>query len=102
MLATDWAGGSLYYVKKVFAESRAAVVMVSSSIIDVTTNGGHLWYQYLNAADNWIITAHIVAAGVIAIRVSPASYAQLPKGSYAIYIFDAPRHEWRRTQQSLR
>ena len=102
MFATDWAGGSLYYVKKVFAESPAAVVMVSNSIIDVTTNGGHQWYQYLNAADNWVVAAHTVTAGGIAIRVSPTSYAQLPKGSYAIYVFDVPRHQWRRVQQSLR
>jgi hypothetical protein len=101
-LATDWAGGSLYFVSKVISESSSSVVMVSNSVIDVTTDGGHQWYQYLNAADNWSIAAHAVSGGGIGLRVSPASYATLPKTSYALYVLDIARHLWRRTGQLLR
>lgn len=100
-LASDWAGGSLFYVTKVIAESPTSVVMVSNSIIDVTTDGGHQWYQYLNTADNWSITAHSVSGG-IGLRVGPASYATLPKASFAFYVLDVAHHLWRRKGQSLR
>jgi hypothetical protein len=101
-LATDWAGGSLYYVSKVISESSSAVVMVSNSIIDVTTDSGHQWYQYINTADNWSITAHTVSGGGTGLRIGPASYSTLPKASYAIYVLDVAHHQWHRTGQSLR
>ena len=100
-LATDWVGGSLYFVSKVIANSSSSVVMVSNSVIDVTTDGGHQWYQYLNTADNWSIAAHAVSGGGIGLRVSPASYATLPKASYALYVLDVAHHQWRCTSQSL-
>ncbi len=100
-LATDWAGGSLFYVTRVIWESPSAVVMVSNSIIDVTTDGGHQWYQYLNSADNWSITGHLVLGAGIAIRVGPASYSTLPKASYALYVYVAAHHHWHRIAQSL-
>jgi hypothetical protein len=100
-LATDWAGGSLYLVSKVISESSSSVVMVSNSVIDVTTDGGHQWYQYLNAADNWSIAAHAVSGGGIGLRVGPTSYATLPNASYALYVLDVAHHKWRRTGQSL-
>jgi hypothetical protein len=99
-LATDWAGGSLFYVSKVIPESSTSVVMVSNSIIDVTTDRGHQWYQYLNTADNWSITGHAVSGG-IGLRIGPASYALLPKASYALYVLDIAHHQWHRTAQSL-
>jgi hypothetical protein len=101
-LATDWAGGGIYFVNRVIAESSSAVVMVSNAVIDVTTDGGHQWYQYLNAYDNWSITAHAVRGGGIGLRIGPASYSSLPKASYAIYVLDVAHHQWRRTGQSLR
>jgi hypothetical protein len=101
-LATDWAGGSLYFVSKVIPESSSSVVMVSNSIIDVTTDGGHQWYQYLNTADNSSITGHAVGGGGIGLRIGPASYALLPKASYAFYVLDVAHHLWRRISQSLR
>jgi len=100
-LATDWVGGGIYFVTKVISESSSAVVMVSNAVIDVTTDSGRQWYQYLNAADNWSITAHAVSFGGIGLRVSPASYATLPKASYALYVLDVAHHQWRRTGQSL-
>jgi len=101
-LATDWAGGAIYFVTRVISESSSAVVMVSNAVIDVTTDGGHQWYQYLNGADNWSIAARAVSGGGIGLRVSPASYATLPKASYALYVLDVAHHQWRRTGQSLR
>lgn len=101
-LATDWAGGSLYYVTKVLSETPSAVVMVSNSIIDVTTDAGRQWYQYINTADVWSITLHATSFSGIGIRVGPASYSSLPKASYAIYVLDIARHQWIRTAQSLR
>jgi hypothetical protein len=86
----------------VISEGSSAVVMVSNAVIDVTTDGGHQWYQYLNAYDNWSITAHAVSGGGIGLRIGPASYSSLPKASYAIYVLDVARHRWRRTGQSLR
>jgi len=101
-LATDWAGGGIYFINRVIAESSSAVVMVSNAVIDITTDGGHQWYQYLNAYDNWSITAHAVKGGGIGLRIGPASYSSLPKASYAIYVLDVAHHQWRRTGQSLR
>ncbi|MGH3733680.1 MAG: hypothetical protein ACRDVC_09970 [Acidimicrobiales bacterium] len=102
LLATDWAGGGLYYVSKVIAESPSVAVMVSDSIIDVTVDSGHQWYQYLNPEANWSMSAHAYVRGAIALRVGPASYAQLPKTSFAIYVLDAAGHLWHRVSQSLR
>lgn len=100
-LATDWAGGSLYYVTKTIAESSSSVVMVSNSIIDVTVDGGRQWFQYLYAAGDWSINRHSVAGG-ISIRVSPPSWATaLPHGSYAIYNLDLAHFRWNRVEQSL-
>ncbi len=101
-LATDWAGGSLFYVSKVIPESSTSVVMVSNAIIDVTTDSGHQWYQYLNTADDWSITGHEVSGRGIGLRIGPASYALLPKASYAFYVLDVARHQWHRTAQLLR
>ncbi len=100
-LATDWAGGGIFYVSRVISESSSAVVMVSNAVIDVTTDGGHQWYQYVNGADNWSITAHAVSFGGIGLRIGPASYSTLPKASYALYVLDVARHQWRRMGQSL-
>lgn len=101
-LATDWAGGSLFYVSKVFAESPSAVVMVSNSVVDVSTDGGHQWYQYLHPNDNWTMAAQVVSGGGIGLRVRPANYAiYLPRASYAVYVLDVAEHTWRRVSQSL-
>lgn len=99
-LASDWAGGSLYYVTRVIGEGPSAVVMVSNSVIDLTTDGGRQWYQYLHAADNWSITAHAVK-GAVGLRIGPASYATLPRASYALYVLDVAHHRWRRVEESL-
>jgi hypothetical protein len=99
MLATDWAGGSLFYVSKVYSEGPHAVVMVSNSVIDVSTDGGRQWYQYLNSADIWDIASY-PESGAIELRISGASYSQLPKGSYAVYVLNVADHQWRRIRQS--
>lgn len=98
-LASDWAGGGIFYVIKVIPENSGSVVMVSNAVIDVTTNGGHQWYQYLNAASDWTITAHAVSGG-IGLRVSSTAY-KVPKGSHAFYVLDVVHHTWHRTEQSL-
>lgn len=100
-LATDWAGGSLYYVSRVITVSATAVVMVSNAVIDVTIDGGHHWYQYLNSASNWSIVRHAEIGGRVTIRVNPARWATLPRASYAIYVLDVAHLQWRRTYLSL-
>ncbi len=100
-LATDWAGGALYYVSKVLAISPTSVAMVSNSVLDVTTDSGHHWYQYLNALDNWNFAVSRLKDGRIGLRVSPASYARLPKSSYALYVLNVAQHRWIRTSESL-
>jgi hypothetical protein len=100
-LASDWAGGSLYYVGKLIPEGPSAVVMVSNAIIDVTTDAGRHWFQYLNTAANWSISGHTSVGGDISIRVSGASWAYLPKASFAIYVLDLSHLQWRRVAQSL-
>jgi hypothetical protein len=100
MLATDWVGGSLYYVSKVFSEGPGAVVMVSNSVIDVSTDGGRQWYQYLNSADNWDIALY-PTNGATELRISGASYSQLPKGSYALYVLNVAHHLWHRLRQTV-
>jgi hypothetical protein len=99
-LATDWAGGSLYYVYKVFPESLSAVVMVSDSVIDVTTDNGRQWYQYMNPASDWTTTSHAVSTG-IGLRVGPTADKNLPKGSYAIYALNVAHHQWIRVSESV-
>lgn len=100
-LATDWVGGGIYYVTRVISESSRAVIMVSNAVIDVTIDAGRQWYQYLNPDDNWSITRHALSGGGVGLRVAPASYAQLPKASYAIYTLDLGHLRWRRVAQSL-
>ncbi len=103
LLASDWAGGSLYYVTKVISEGPSAVVMVSNAIIDVTTDGGRRWFQYLNAAGDWSISRYAHSKDRISIRVSPPPNwtSSLPKNSYAIYVLNLARQRWNRVSQSL-
>jgi hypothetical protein len=101
LLATDWAGGGIFMVNRVFAEGPSAVVIVSNAVIDVTTDSGHVWYQFVNGADNWSITSYPQQASRIAIRVGPASYANLPKRSFAIYVLDVTGHKWIRVKRTL-
>jgi hypothetical protein len=98
-LASDWVGGGIYYVTKVISEGKSSVVMVSNAVIDVTTDGGRQWYQYLNTASDWIISAQVVKGG-IGLHVRPFPDGNLPKGSYAIYVLDVTHHKWLRTRQS--
>jgi hypothetical protein len=101
-LASDWAGGSLFYVSRVLAESPSAVVMVSNSIIDVTTDSGHHWFQYLYSADSWNMTRHNFAGGRIGLRIGPASFAYIPpKNSFALYELNVAQHQWHRVSESL-
>ena len=99
-LASDWVGGGIYYVSKVIPEGLTSVVMVSNAVIDVTTDGGRQWYQYLNTASDWIISAQVVTGGT-GLRIRPFPDGNLPKGSYAIYVLDVTHHEWLRTKQSV-
>lgn len=56
LLANDWAGGSLYYVSKVVADSRDVVAMWGTGVIDTTFDGGRAWRQLatpLSMAGAW-------------------------------------------------
>jgi len=99
-LATDWAGGGIYFVNKVISEGPSSVVMVSNAVIDVTTDGGRHWYQYLNTASDWIISAQPVNGG-IGLRVRPFPDGKFTKRSYAIYVLSTTHHEWIRTGVSV-
>lgn len=101
MLATDWAGGSIFYIGRVMSFGASAVVMVSNAVIDVSTDAGHQWYQYVNGADTWSITQAPQSSGEIRIQVAPASYSTLPKSDHAIYRLDVARHRWLRVSQSV-
>ena len=101
-LASDWAGGGIFYVTRVIAESSTAVVMVSDATIDVTVDGGHQWYQYTNGAGGWTMTPCSAAAGSICLRISPAHGTMLlPRASYADYLLDVAHHSWHRIWQTL-
>jgi hypothetical protein len=100
MLATDWAGGSLYYVNRVICDSRVAVTMVSGAVIDVSTDAGHQWYQYVHAMDDWSMTGAVLAHGGIGLRVRPASFSRLPPSDVATYRLDVARHRWLRVSQT--
>jgi hypothetical protein len=100
LLATDWVVGGIYYVNRVISDGPSSVVMVSNAVIDVTTDGGRQWYQYLNAASDWIISGQPVSVS-IGIHIRPFPDGYLPKGSYATYVLNAARHEWIRTGQSF-
>jgi hypothetical protein len=101
LLATDWAGGGIYYVGKVISDGPSSVVMVSNAVIDVTTDSGRQWYQYLNSASDWIISGQSFSVS-IGIRIRPFPDGDLPKRSYAIYVLNTARHEWVRIAQSVR
>lgn len=97
LLAADWAGGSIYFVTKVFSVSSSVVVMVSNAVIDLTTDGGRQWFQYVQPGDDWSMTVHTLAGGLSYLSVRPTSYSTLPKGSYALYVFDRASDRWSRT-----
>jgi hypothetical protein len=101
MLATDWVGGGIYFVNKVIPDGPSAIVMVSNAVIDVSTDRGRHWYQYLNPASDWIISNETVSVS-IGIRIRPFPDGDLPKASYATYVLNDTRHEWVRTGQSVR
>jgi hypothetical protein len=46
LLATDWAGGSLYIVTHVTSCSTAVAAMVGQGVVDTTFDGGRQWYQF--------------------------------------------------------
>lgn len=100
-LANAWVGGGIYFVSKVISFGPSAVVMVSNAVIDVSTDGGRQWYQYLNPDSDWIISGQAVSVS-IGIRIHPFPNGNLPKGSYATYVLNHTRHEWVRTGQSVR
>jgi hypothetical protein len=100
LLATDWVGGGIYYVGKVISDGPSSVVMVSNAVIDVTTDAGHRWYQYLNPASDWIISKQNLIVS-IGLRIRTVPEHGVPKQSYAIYVLNTARHEWVRTSQSL-
>jgi hypothetical protein len=99
-LASDWVGGGIYMVNKVIAEGSSAVVMASNFVIDVSTDSGHQWYQYVNPGTPWTMAAYAVHGGGIGLRISPVSYATLAKASYAVYVLNVAHHQWHRTMQS--
>ena len=101
MLDSDFTQGSLYYVTKVIPESPAVVVMVSSSVIDVTIDAGHQWYQYMNPAADWTVATYTPHGSGIWLRMSPAPHTSSPRASYAIYVLDLAHDQWRRVDQSL-
>ena len=98
-LANAWVGGGIYFVNKVLSEGPKSVVMVSNAVIDVTTDGGRHWFQYLNPASDWIINEQPVSVS-IGIRIRPFPDGNLPKGSYATYVLNPTHHEWVRTAMS--
>jgi hypothetical protein len=88
-LANDWAGGSLFYVTKVFYESPTSVVMVSNYVVDVTVDAGHTWYQYLNSSGySWAIVKRDGRYGRIDLYVSLANYrhSQLDHAKYELQL----------------
>jgi hypothetical protein len=99
-LATDWAGGGIYFVNHVIAEGPSSAVMVSNAVIDVATDGGRQWYQYLNTASDWIIGSQAVSLS-IGLRIHMFPDGQFAKRGYATYVLNATRHEWVRTGESF-
>jgi hypothetical protein len=99
-LATDWAGGGIYYVSKVIADGLTSVVMVSNAVIDVTTDGGRRWFQYLNPASDWVISSQAVSVS-IGLRIRMFPDGKFTKRGYATYVLNTTRHEWVRTGLSL-
>ncbi len=101
-LASDWAGGGIFYVTGVIPESPTAVVMVSDATIDVTVDGGRRWYQYTNGAGGWTMTPCRAAGDSICLRIGPAPYTTfLPTTSHADYLLDVTTHAWHRIRQTL-
>ncbi len=103
-LATDWAGGSLYCATATIAVSASEVIYVSDSVIDVSTDVGRHWYQYVWAADDWSMTRHVFTDGTIGLRVGPDRWAagsSMPVHSYALYRYQVAAHRWRRVAESL-
>ena len=103
-LATDWAGGSLYCATATVAVSASEVIYVSDSVIDVTTDAGLHWFQYVWAADDWSMSRHDFAGGVVGLRVGPDRWAagsSMPVHSYALYEYLVGQHRWHRVGQYL-
>jgi hypothetical protein len=99
-LANAWVGGGIYFPNKVISDGPTSVVFVSNAVIDVTTDGGRAWFQYLNGASDWIISGQPVSVSV-GLRIRPFPDGDLPKGSYATYVLNTARREWVRTSESV-
>lgn len=57
LLASDWAGGSMYEVSRVTACSPSVVALAGEFDVDVTTDGGHQWYLFPNGpSEDWTMT----------------------------------------------
>jgi hypothetical protein len=46
LVASDWAGGSMFYVSKVTAYSAEVVAMTGAGVTDTTFDGGRTWFQF--------------------------------------------------------
>lgn len=103
MLATNRSGGAIFGVTRVFSEGPTSVVMVSNAVIDVTTDSGHHWFQFLNPRDDWSMTRATVPAGTsgIGLRIAPAPNSKLPKSDYAVYRLVVSQHRWLRISESV-
>jgi hypothetical protein len=100
-LANAWVGGGIYFVNRVISDGPTSVVMVSNAVIDVTTDGGRQWYQYLNGASDWIIVGQPVSVS-IGLRIRFIPDGKFSKRGYATYVLNDTRHEWVSTGQSVR
>lgn len=100
-LASDWVGGGIYYVTRVIGESRSSALFVSNAVIDLTTDAGHHWFQYVNPEDIWSMTRYNLS-GRPGLRVGPDQWAtRPPRRSYALYVLQAEEHRWHRVSQFL-
>ncbi|MDE3007926.1 MAG: hypothetical protein KGI14_02695 [Acidobacteriota bacterium] len=95
VLASDWVGGGIYYVNAVYPENASTVVIVSNAVIDLTTDGGRRWYQYVNTADDWTMRVRF-RGGALELLVRPAPYATALANTRATYHLSVRDHRWRR------
>ena len=102
LLSTHWSGGDRFRVVGVFTHGAASVVMVSAASVDVSTDGGHQWYEARVPNDIWSMTSVTFAAGTYGLRVEPLWAAPFSSSPFAVYLLDSTHHQWIRVQQSLK
>jgi len=94
VLATDWAGGSLYFVSHLTMISANEVLAWGSSSLDVTSDAGRTWYNVFAGEEQVALTGLVATSNL-------ATGIELVTGAWPNPLSAVPRATYRPTNASL-